>query len=129
MEFLWDFHEVSLEFLRWFYDIPIYWIPVGFPWYFYDTSMGLLWDFQRDADGISMGFLWVSKGCLWDFYDILWDFQDMCRFDFFDISMGFLWDSYGISMVVLWNFSGSSKGCLWDFHWISDFYGGSMMFL
>ena len=56
-----------------------YWIPVGFPWYFYDISLGLLLDFY----GMPMVFLWgssgVSEGCLWDFY---W------------IPMGFPWYFY-----------------------------------
>ena len=63
MRFLWNFYGGSMIFLSGFY-----WIPVGFPWYFCDISLGLLLDFY----GMSMVFLWdsygVSKGCLWDFH-------------------------------------------------------------
>jgi len=45
---------------------------MGFPWYFYDISLGLLLDFY----GMSMVFLWdsygISIGFLWDFYGIYW---------------------------------------------------------
>ena len=41
-----------------------------FLWYFYDVSMGFLWD----SYGIPMAFLW----------------------EFHDVSMIFLWDYYGI---------------------------------
>jgi hypothetical protein len=51
-----------------------YWIPVGFPWYVYDISLGLLLDFS----GMPMVSLWdsyrVSKGCLCDFHWILMGF-------------------------------------------------------
>ena len=47
LEFSWDFfvvpmlfHEISMIFLWDFSGIPM-----GFPWYFYDISLGLLLDF------------------------------------------------------------------------------------
>ena len=61
-----------------------YWIPVGFPWYFCDISLGLLLDFY----GLSMVFPWGSyggsKGCL--------------PLDSCGISMIFLWDYYVMSI-------------------------------
>ena len=48
MGFLWDFFVV----------------PTLFPCYFYDRSMGFLWDSYR----ISMTFLYMSTIFLWDYY-------------------------------------------------------------
>ena len=59
-----------------------YWIPVGFPWYVYDISLGLLLD---------------SMGCRWYLYGIPMGFQK----DVYVISIGFLWDFHDVSMIFL----------------------------
>jgi hypothetical protein len=99
---LWDFHKFlsklyggSMILLR-----DFYWIPVGFPWYFYDISMGLIWDFYGLA---TMGSYGLSKGCL-------------CNFNW--IPMGFLWDFFGLSMIFLVDVYGISMGLLRDLYWI-----------
>ena len=66
---------------------------MGFPWYFYDISLGLLLDFY----GMPVVFLWdpygismVSIGFLWYFHDVSMIFLE----DFYG-------DSYGISLRFL----------------------------
>ena len=63
---LWDFHEVSWEFLwQWWFMIFLLdscGISTVFLWYFYDVSMGFLWD----SYGVPGGILWDSYGIsLW----------------------------------------------------------------
>ena len=54
-----DFLKNSVRFQKGFFGISMLvlwdfcWIPVGFPWYFYDISLGLLLDFY----GMSVVFL------------------------------------------------------------------------
>ena len=61
------------------------WIPMGFPWCFYDVSMISLWNLY----GMPEGNLWYSVDpMLFPCY-------------IYDISMRFLWDLNRISMVLL----------------------------
>ena len=55
MKFLLNFYGGSVICL-W----DFYWIPVGLPWYFYDTSLGLLLGLL-DFYGMSMAYLWGFK--------------------------------------------------------------------
>ena len=70
-----------------------------FPWYFYDISLGLLWNVLWGVNGISMGSYGVSK-------------------DAYGISIGFLWDFHDVSMIFLEDFCGISEGMLWEFNGI-----------
>ena len=94
---LWDFHEVSWEFLwQWWFMIFLLdscGISTVFLWCFYGISLGFLW-----------GSWWNSMGFLWDFFVVPMLFP--CYF--YDLSMRFLWDSYGISMIFLWDYYGMS---------------------
>ena len=100
MIFLWDFCEILMGF-------PCYFS------YFYDLSMGFLWD----SYGISMLFLWsfygISVRFLWDFHVISMIFL----WDFCEITMGFQCYFYDLSMGFLLKFFGTTIGFLWNVDW------------
>ena len=123
MVFLWDCFWFSIGFscFSWV-SMPrlkdFCWIPVGFPWYVYDISIGLLWDLYGMSMEVLCYFDGIPMASLWDFH--------RCSIVFLWYSMGFQQVAYGISMEFQWDFKvfpldshGISTGILQDFHHIS----------